>query len=192
MKIDLEQIFSGQTVYVVASGESLREFDFEKLRGKNVIVVNDVFKYVPFAQVLVSLDTGYIKRNKHELKKFPGYKITLCGKGHPGWNYFIDQGVSEDLSILRKVKNSGFYAMVAALKLGAEKIYLLGFDITWKEQPYFYDIPRDKINSYRSSMHHKDKHLRYFEYYKDQNIINASPDSAIACFPKCKLNEIWT
>jgi len=190
MKIDLEKIFEG-TVYVVASGESLKGFDFEKLRGKNVIVVNDVFKYAPFARVLVALDTGWFKRNKHELKNFKGYKITLCGKGHPGWNYFIDQGISEDL-MLRKVKNSGFYAMVAAIKLGAEKIYLLGFDITWKDQPYFYDIPPEKVKQYRSSMHHKDKHLRYFEYYKDYNIINASPDSAITCFPKCKLDEIWT
>ena len=191
MKIDLPEIFKGQTVYVVASGESLKGFDFEQLRGKNIIVVNDVFRYIPFAQVLVACDTGWHKRNKHELKNFKGIKIMICGKGRPGWNYFIDQGMSEDVGALRKTRNSGFHALAAAIKLGADKIYLLGFDITWKEQPYCYDIPREKVKEYKSSMHLKDAHVRYFEWYKDFNIINASPDSAITCFPKCKLSEIF-
>ena len=193
MYIDLPEIFKGQTVYVVASGESLLDFDFKKLKDKNVIAVNNmIFEKIPFAQVLVALDTGFFKRNKQELKDFKGIKITRCGIGHPGWNYIIDEGRSEDLCALRKAcGNSGFHAMAAAIKLGASKIYLLGFDITWKKQPYCYDIPREKVQAYRSSMHHKDAYVRYFEWYKDFNIINASPDSAITCFPKCKLTEIF-
>ncbi len=190
MKIDLPEIFKDKTVYVVGSGESLKDFDFERLRDRNIIVVNNVYEYVPFAQVLVALDTGWYRRNKPKLHKFTGIRITRCGKGYPGWNYFIDQGMTEDKLILRKAINSGLYAMVAAIKLGASKIYLLGFDVTWKKQPYFYDIPQVEIDQYRNAMHRKDAHLRYFEYYKDYNIINASPDSAITCFPKCSLSEI--
>ena len=190
MKIDLPEIFKDKTVYVVASGESLKGFDFERLRDRNVIVVNNVFEYMPFAQVLVGCDTGWFKRNKHKLQKFTGYKNMFAGKGQPGWNYFIDQGMTEDKLILRNTRNSGFHAMVAAIKFGANKIYLLGFDVTWKKQPYFYDIPQVEIDQYRNAMHRKDAHLRYFEYYKDYNIINASPDSAITCFPKCSLSEI--
>ncbi len=190
MKIDLPEIFKGKTVYVVGSGESLKGFDFERLRDRNVIAVNNVWEYVPFAQVLVTLDSGWFTRNKPKLHKFTGIRIMKCGKGHPGWNYFIDQGMTEDKLILRNATNSGFYAMVAALKLGATKVYLLGFDVTWKKQPYFYDIPQVEVDQYRNGMHRKDAHLRYFEYYKDYNIINASPDSAITCFPKCSLNEI--
>ncbi|NQU87776.1 MAG: hypothetical protein HQ541_18660 [Mariniphaga sp.] len=190
MKIDLPEIFKDKTVYVVASGESLMGFDFDRLRGKNIIAINDVLKYIPFAQVLVACDTGWNDRNKHLAQNYKGYKIMFAGKGRPGWNYFIDQGMTEDKLILRNTRNTGFHAMVAALKLGASKIYLLGFDITWKKQPYFYEIPYDKVREYKSSMHRKDAHLRYFEYYKDYNIINASPDSAITYFPKCSLDEI--
>ncbi|MBA7636651.1 hypothetical protein ES703_44272 [subsurface metagenome] len=192
MKIDLKPIFKGQTVYVVGSGESLLEFDFELLRGKNVIAINDmIFRKIPFAQVLVAMDPGWFKRNKKELENFKGIRLTRCGKGRPEWNYFIDEGKSEDLCALRKTGNSGFYALAAALKLGASKVYLLGFDITWKKQPYCYDSTREEIREYKRSMHFKDAHLRYFEYYKDFNIINASPDSAITCFPKCELTEIF-
>lgn len=195
MKIDLEPIFEGQIVYVVASGESLKGFDFDLLEGKNTIVINDtLFKYPPFwvfAKVFVTADTGFFNRNKKELKKFPGIKITRCGNGYPGWNYFIDEGRSEDLRVLRKTNNSGFYALAAALKLGANKVYLLGFDIKWKKQPYWYDIPLDQLRKYKNIMYYKDTHLKYFEYYKDHNIINASPNSAITCFPKCELTEIF-
>jgi len=190
MKIDLPEIFKDKTVYVVAPGESLKGFDFERLRGKNIIVINDVLKYISFASMLVACDTGWHDRNKHLAKNFKGYKIMLAGKGRPGWNYFIDQGRTEDKLILRHTRNSGFHAMAAAIKLGASKIYLLGFDIIWKNQPYFYDIPQDQIDKYRNGMHRKDAHLRYFEYYKEYNIINASPSSAITCFPKCSLDEI--
>ena len=190
MKIDLPEIFKDKTVYVVASGESLKGFDFERLRDRNVIVVNDVCKYVLFAQVLVALDPGWYTRNKPYLHKFTGLRITKCGKGRPGWNYFIDQGMSEDKLVLRNAINSGLYAMVAAIKLGASKIYLLGFDVTWKKQPYFYDSTQAQIDEYRNGMHRKDAHLRYFDYYKDYNIVNASPDSAITCFPKCSLDDI--
>lgn len=193
MKLDLPEIFKDQTVYVVASGESLLGFDFEKLKGKNVIAINDmIFKKIPFAQVLVACDTGWHKRNKQKLKDFKGIKIMRCGKGRPGWNYIIDEGKSEDLLALRHTANTGFHALAVAIKLGASKIYLLGFDITWKKQPYCYDIPHNEIKEYKSAMHFKDAHLRYFDYYKDHNIINASPDSAITCFKKCKLTEIWT
>ena len=190
MKIDLPEIFENQTVYIVASGESLIGFDFERLRSKNIIAINDVLKYVPFATMLVACDTGWHDRNKHLAQNFKGYKIMIAGKGRPGWNYFIDQGMTEDKLILRHTRNSGFYAMITAIKLGASKIYLLGFDVIWKKQPYFYDIPYDKVREYKSSMHRKDADLRYFDYYKDHNIINASPDSAITCFPKCSLDEI--
>lgn len=191
MKIDLPEIFKDKTVYVVGSGESLLDFDFELLRDKNVIAVNEmIFKKIPFAQVLVALDPGWFTRNKPKMYKFTGIRIMKCGKGRLGWNYFIDQGMTEDKLILRNATNSGFYAMVAALKLGATKVYLLGFDVTWKKQPYCYDIPQAEVDKYRNGMHRKDAHLRYFEYYKDYNIINASPDSAITCFPKCSLSEI--
>ena len=49
-----------KSVYVVAGGTSLNDFDFNKLRDKNVIAVNKSILDVPFAQRFITMDYTFI------------------------------------------------------------------------------------------------------------------------------------
>lgn len=66
-------------VYIVCTGSSLKGFDFERLKGRDVIAVNYAIKSVPFAQMLVALDRPFFENEYEYLKTYTGQIHSLTG-----------------------------------------------------------------------------------------------------------------
>jgi hypothetical protein len=102
------------------------------------------------------------------------------------------QGLEPEPTGLRTGSNSGYQAINLAVHLGAKKIVLLGYDMkqargrnNWHDEPR----PHASQDVYEQSM------LPHFASLVDPlrelgvEVINATPDSALECFPKATLAE---
>lgn len=132
----VEPIFKGEDVFIVAGGPSLTNFDFNRLRGKNVIAINKAIFYVPidkYKTISYFSDYRFMEWYKQDLIKIDCKKytiglripkeiaITLKNSGKTGLdlrNGYVKHG-----------GNSGYAAINLALHLGVNRIILLGYDM---------------------------------------------------------------
>ena len=147
-----------QPCYVVGGGEALSDFDFEKLKGKHTIGINKTFLYFT-PEILYSMDVRYYfwimegKMDEHDGDSFkgkwlafPGTKVFLCPISFHRFHnsvYLVrrmkEKGVYTDLNNgIYGGNNSGFGAMMLAIALGANPIYLLGFSMKCKNSTHFH------------------------------------------------------
>jgi hypothetical protein len=193
--------WSGRRCFIIGGGPSLRGFDFSRLAGELVIGVNRAFESLDPA-VLYSVDTRFLmwlatgKYGSDALHRFSamhGTKVWCrerLNSGFGGGICVVDSDPSErvDWTLetgLPKHNNSGFGALALAVCLGANPIYLLGFDL--------------KGENGRQAWHHSghpvvasdDCYARFravFERYADEiasmgfRIVNLNPESALRCF----------
>jgi len=171
MKINIPRIFANKEVYIVATGESLKGFDFDLLKNKPVIAVCKAKDYVNY-DLITDLDLAYTKLEKG--------KYIVSNKTI---DYDNDINVLSLDYLLRYGNNSGFTALAVAFELGATKVNLLGFDVGWKKQRYFYGHEEKKGHDYY-------RHLKCFDYFKNHPVINWSKDSLIECFQKKDIIEL--
>lgn len=141
-------IWKGRRCFIVGGGTSLKGFDFSQLKGELVIAVNRAMEYIPNAAIMFSQDArlwgwyedgslGEEARSKFQSFKgfrtwlntpnfpFPEdiYTIPCTNKRDFGWtslNYSAG---------LPFCSSSGLSALCLAICLGANPIYLLGFDL---------------------------------------------------------------
>ena len=133
--------WAGQPCFIIGGGPSLRGFDFERLRGHGrIIAINRAFEFIPFADIHFFRDYRYydgpfgIKANgkwntyngRHVFLNVSNYTppagvINIYAQKGPAWSKSISEG-------LRQGNNSGTGAINLAYVLGANPIYLLGFD----------------------------------------------------------------
>ena len=64
-----------KTLYLIGGGHSLNGFNWELLRGKNVLSINRAFQVVPWAIATFWTDSRFYKWYQKDLKKFEGIKI---------------------------------------------------------------------------------------------------------------------
>jgi hypothetical protein len=192
----LEPVFLGETIYIVGGGPSLKGFDFERLRGKNVIAVNKAIFFVPFAQVLYWSDARFYEWYGETTDKFNGIKVT--NKPHPKRSDIINlvdtgkDGLELEPHAVRHGGNSGYAAMNVAYHLGARKIVLLGFDMQNAKggETHFHDgyPARGTANEVMQT-----NMLPSFETIAEPlrrrkvEVFNASQLSLIKCFQKIDL-----
>ncbi len=139
--------WKGQRCFIIGGGESLRGFDFSKLKNEMVIGVNRAFEKID-CMINYSMDYElflWIKNGKlgpATKKKFEDYK------GYPVWidntGYDYPKGIfilnsSDTPAVANSMSeglwtgtNAGFGALNLAVALGANPIYLLGFDMKGK------------------------------------------------------------
>jgi hypothetical protein len=115
-------------VTIVAGGPSLDGFDFSVLQGKVMAVNNAAFVTKP--DCVVAIDKRWHKLFAHQVPE----EIPI----------FADRNVSgrmieiEVNPEVKKANMSGVIALDIAFKLGARRVYLLGFDGGYKGKPNFY------------------------------------------------------
>lgn len=130
-----EPEWEGQEAIIIGGGPSLAGFDFSCLQGHRIIGCNDAFRLGPdIVDICIFGDESWWQKNKFELEQFSGRKVTCApalmnlncdellqmnrlrdGIQHGctlGWNY-----------------STGAAAVNLAFSLGANTIYLLGFDM---------------------------------------------------------------
>lgn len=193
---ELIKKFSGTTIFIVGGGASLKDFDFSRLNGKNVIAVNSAYKYVDENAVLYWGDTSWGQDESENLLKHPS-KYKFSSRLHvdltsnptgPGGCYWLrktgSEGFDPDVNSVRG-NNSGAHAINFSINLGARRVVLLGFDMSYSgTKSHFHNhhsrptpasvYPELFIPSIES-MAEAIKHLPV-------EVINANKNSKLKCF----------
>jgi hypothetical protein len=127
--------WNGQDAFIIGGGSSLRDFAWAKLEGRNTIGCNDAFRLgARRCQICVFGDASWFHRAKWDLEKYQGRVVscapTLLHLNLP-WLLAMDRvrdGLGEG-SKLGWNYSTGAAAICLAVRLGAIRIFLLGFDL---------------------------------------------------------------
>lgn len=164
---------------VLASGPSMSQGLADHLRGKCLVVaVSDVYRLAPWADALVSHDKVWWEQHP-EAMKFQGRKF--CGRNYPGTEQLSSEG------FFAGGCNSGLQGMRVAQMLGANRILLLGFDLSAERGHHFFGKHPKPL---RNTTPHRFKcHIAQFRKWKGCPVINCTPGSALKQFPFMTIQE---
>ena len=124
-------------VFIIGGGSSLATVDFNKLRDKDVIAVNSIYRILPFyPKVIVWSDYPLYLEMVDELKLMPVRKYSSSIRSATGPGVDLISFTSDwtgDFSLrdhlyYGKKSLTGTGAVSLAIALGYERIYLLGYD----------------------------------------------------------------
>lgn len=220
--------WQGATVVLVGGGPSLTlaqvalVAEAHAAGAVRVIAVNDVYLWIPWAEVLYGADShwwgwqieGVAKpvlglsaaQVRERFRAFAGQKCTIQNSGENVADDAVhmlrnlkhplhSQGLSLDPRYLATGRNSGYQALNLAVLAGAKTIVLLGFD----------GRPAVDGKTHWSGGHPRPTPAAAYEEYRRAfsagesaiaaagvRVINASPGSAIDSFPKMELEQALT
>ena len=195
--------WKGQRCFIVGGGESLKGFDFSKLSGELVIGVNRAYEKVD-CTIMFAIDNKLynwiVKGNlgqeaKEKFDNFKGHKVWIDSAKYPYPKdiFLLDCAGSSGLSHSMKDglfagENSGYAALNLAVCLGANPIYLLGFDMGGKH--WHEDYPEKQSQSVYEK--YKANFIKAAPELKQRGIkvINLNSDSALRCFEFGKFEDI--
>lgn len=192
----ISPIWRNETVYLVGGGPSLKGMNWDVLRDKRIIAINRAFQVVPWADVMYWTDAQFYRWYRRDIDKFTGLKVTCRPVEAPGSDIILLQGTRDTGLDMRPThicdgNNSGYGALNLAVKLGAGRIFLLGFDMHSKEGATHWH------NGY-SRRHNHTIYKRVIAYFESAapaleklgvEVWNANPDSHLDCFKKCTLQQ---
>lgn len=183
-----------QSCVVAAPGPSLEFFECHL----PLIAVGDAWKILPHADVLYACDPSWWERYDGSFKGELWSTHHLDGNGEgaqPGdkraaqerWGVRCVRGVrrdtfSMDPSVIHYGDNSGFQAINLAILFGCTRIILAGFDMRGENK-----VRRDGRDHYERFVKFFDTAAKHLEGVE---IINATPESALNCFPKMELKDV--
>lgn len=207
--------WKGRRCFILAGGPSLSNFNFDILKDEITIGINKAF--IEFSTTLnYSLDKKFycyvtgahthpdLKDLPRQWSEYAGLKVFLLESSNKSTYkdvYTVKRKITSGISfsldegIISK-SNSGFGAIMLAIALGANPIYLLGYDMKivdgkthWHE-----GYPnQDSVKIFTSKL---DKYNRRFEEYAPRieeagiSVINLSHNSALECFDKDDISNI--
>lgn len=194
---EIPEIWKGDTCYIVGGGPSVNDVDLERLRGQNVIVTNSSFEDCPWASVLFFMDSAWEEKNRGKLYDFPGLIVTIkklyrdskrIRFVHPS----PSAGIEWRPAYINYASNSGLGAIHLALRFGATKAILFGFDCQPVGGKMNY---HDRYDSH-PQVEIFDKFQRDFSnkaglVQQHMEVINATPATALDCFPVATPEEVY-
>lgn len=206
--------WAGQPCFILGGGPSLRGFDASVLRGKGrVIAVNDAGLYMaPWADMLYFSDTQWLGWNATKLHMYEGPLVVTRhmqnSRGHPHRPKFSSR---EGIKSLKLAHNrtfstepdavggwcSGGTSINVAALYGASPIVLLGFDMhdqplaRWREGNWHshHLIPTAPGRRAQRFIPHIEQMVPGLAAMGTE-VLNATPDSALKCFPAVTLEEV--
>jgi hypothetical protein len=212
MEVLPDNSWKDKPCFIIGGGPSLKDFDWTKLKGKRTIGINLAYlKHDP--TIIFSMDTRFL--NWLEQKYYgpealdlfwrsPAYRVWLAtyvislpgdihlvkvyknyNAGLRGFTWSMKDGIGHG-------NNSGYAALNLAVCLGANPIYLLGFDCSHENGKSHWH----KGHPVKQSEVTVQKFIFYFEKAsqllksKGIRVINLNPESGLNCFPKMDPGEI--
>lgn len=194
--------WAGQPCFILGGGPSLKGFDFSRLKGRRTIAVNMAFFYAPEADIIFSMDYSFYltlskgglgQEVKRKFTEFPGIKCWLEFSNHQfHGNIFYIKGHLHDKGLPGNLKggywsgaNSGYGALMLAVCLKANPIYLLGYDmatgpggISHFHGHYKRSQTAKRFSHFRVPFQKAAPALRQREI----RVINLNPSSGLRCF----------
>jgi hypothetical protein len=192
-------MWHGKRCFVIAGGPSLSGFDFSQLENELTIGVNRVYEKLD-CTILFAMDGRFYKwitENRYgkeahkKFKRFQGCKFWLDISNLNLNNVFYEKAIGRTGMSFRLEdglyhgNNSGFGALNLAVALGANPIYLLGFDMKFTEgKGHYHD---GHPTAFKEAM--MKSFPKAFEKTADDTkahgvkIINLNHNSALKCYP---------
>lgn len=193
-------MWAGKRCFVIAGGPSLKGFDFSILENELTIGVNRVYEKFD-CNILFAMDGRFYKwilegkygtEAKNRFLSFQGCKFWLDVSnlnlnnvfyakaiGRTGMSFKLEDGLYHG-------NNSGFGALNLAVALGANPIYLLGFDMKFSKDGsgHYHDghpaaFKESMMKSFPKAFEMTVNMLNE----KNIKVINCNPDSALKCYP---------
>lgn len=188
---------------------SMADQYMSSIHDKNVIAVNSAFRFGRWIDLVYFGDCKWLDWNKHDLFEFPGLKITSCKRWEqkaPGkdvryvpFDTKHDSGISPAPNKVAWNKNSGAAAIDLAIKMGATKIVLIGYDMKLDDDGWSH---HHGYHRERKPQEGNDRHTPPFERYKKLmpkvvgeakkqgvEMVNVSPGTTLEVPEQCSLKE---
>lgn len=189
--------WSGRTAVVVASGPSAVGAPLSRAVGRaRFIAVNDSWLLCPWADALYACD-GAWWRKYGGVPEFKGLKLTYeiaaarqFGLGRVN----IDRSNNAILTggdAVGDGGNSGFQALNLAIKWGAKRVLLVGFDMTISGGEHWHGRHPTGLNNPRQ---HTIRRWLSAEWSTPPGleIVNCNPESALDAYPKMSFEDAWS
>lgn len=204
MRNRVERLWPGATVVLIAGGPSLTVADVEAVRGQaRVIVVNTAYQLAPWADALYATDgVWWAYHQTRGAGEFRGLKFSIAVPATPKKPVDVcvlrdtgRLGLELDPTGLRHGKNSGYAAINLAVHLGASRIVLLGYDMKVSNKTHWHGNHPWQMESNRSwllTVASWPAHYQTLVQPLDAlgiEVINASRETALTCFPRVSLAQ---
>jgi hypothetical protein len=202
------RLWPGATVLLMATGPSLCRLDTDAVRSAatagpapkslKVIAVGEAWRAAPYADALYHADRTWWDAYAGA-PAFPGLAVTQDANGGlpcaDRWGLSVvtsvkAPGISTDPAVVHRGYNSGFQALQLAIHLGAARIVLLGFDM--KKGP---DGRKSWARNRPPQLVRHSPYELFVRAFTDAapqipagvEVVNASRDTALECFPRVAL-----
>lgn len=196
----------GQRAFIIGGGPSLKGFDFSKLDGELAIGVNRAYEKID-CTVMYSMDDRFFDWARkgafgeaalERFNSFCGYRVWAHFHGDvPEGYYGIRLGDAGGLPLsiaddFGHGNNSGYSALLLAYCLGANPIYLLGFDMKHDGRAshwhggYPSGGTEKTLDSFRGPFERIAPELAR----AGVDVVNLNPDSALEAFRKARFEDI--
>jgi hypothetical protein len=190
--------WSGEAVWIVGGGPSLRGFDFEFLKGERVVAINSAHT-CGVADVVFTGDARWLLQQAKKEDIPNETPVVYCGatRFRNSWQRVVYQveggGKLWGRSLTGKLAtgDSGLRAVNFAAVMGAEVIYLLGFDMhrpggeEWWHAGY--DHQRHWLkHDYRNFLERWEELVRLDGL--PCRVLNLTPGSLLSCVPRGTLH----
>lgn len=182
-------------IFVCASGESIKDAELWRIAGAPTLAVNNTWKLVPWARWHYAGDRDWWDEHGAELRsRFRGRSYTRCEQSAIRYKARPvktrdGRGLSDIRWAVRGGGNSGYQALQVAYFLGARKITLLGYDMCGKHWHPDHTGRNPTAADFRSWISEFDQ-LADDLAREGVQVYNASPISALTCFPIVELSEV--
>jgi hypothetical protein len=210
MRYKVPKDWMGATCVILAGGPSLPTDIGQRLSSKTrVIAINDSWRLFPQADALYFGDATWWHNQQamnprtldgrlsfHDMI-YKGFWVTIANfSEHPQvhclWSTTA-QGLEKNPVALATGANSGYAAINLAYLYGARRIVLLGYDMKCAgARTHWHNGPRERAGVFQVALN---SFLYHFESLVEPlkkegvEVINATPDSALTCWPYLPLEE---
>jgi hypothetical protein len=179
-----ERPWAGHIAVIVGSGPSAITAPLELLRHRaKIVVVNESWKLAPWADALFACDEAWWDANDG-LPEFSGRRFTAsprCKKQY-GIELFCSTGT-----------NSGLRAIYLAENLGANPIYLIGFEMHPKNGVHWHK-PYERLRNPGQAEMRRWMIETEWAYDRFRNkgvrVFNCTPGSALKKYPHVTLEQV--
>lgn len=200
-----ESLFAtAKEVFVIGGGDSLRGFDFSRLKNRRIIAINAAGYSVPWADLLYFRDRSFVDacRDQHHtdlVTNWAGMVLTQsphAANQFPGRVHLVDQVDQKDFVIgatpIKRGRSGGHTAVSLAIAMGARRVILLGIDCKLSEtgRSHFHDCYTNKERRYKNDFLPAWTGWGEAAAKAGVTILNTNRTSALREFEFCDLDQI--
>lgn len=183
----------GRCAAIVASGPSTKKEDVALLRGRiATIAIKENHDLAPWADVVYGCDAAWW-RNNNGLDKYHGLKVAADRRITHQDIHLLKIEASDDImrfdtpGQVGSGGNSGFQALNLAVQFGAQKILLIGFDVSDRSGVHWYGRNHGMGRSNPSEINFRRWRAAFYNAAGPLEnhgieVINASENSTLKCF----------